>query len=162
MHIDSMLGESARLQLLKNVSEEREAMLAQAAIHIPKGETRKRAQITYLIAKVGEDTCEERIRRSPCSFSGSIGRSSIEEHVERTEIDQTTDAGEIWLLKWMLSLEIKFSSCSLTPSSCCFSSSSSQKMSPESPEGFRQRDRCGATLYINGDVIERENRLQQP
>ena len=68
MHIDSMLGETARLQLLKNVSEEREAMLAQAAINVPKGETRKRAQITYLIAKVSEETVEHLIRRSSCSF----------------------------------------------------------------------------------------------
>ena len=52
VHIDSMLGENARIQLLKNASEERETMLAQAAIHVPKGETRKRSQITYLIAKV--------------------------------------------------------------------------------------------------------------
>jgi hypothetical protein len=47
-----MFGESAKLQLLKNTTEEREAMLAQAAIHVPKGETRRRAQITYLVAKV--------------------------------------------------------------------------------------------------------------
>jgi hypothetical protein len=52
VHIDSMFAESARLQLLKNTTEERETMLAQAAIHVPKGETKKRAQITYLVAKV--------------------------------------------------------------------------------------------------------------
>jgi hypothetical protein len=55
VHIDSMFGESARLQLLKNTTEEREAMLAQAAIHVPKGETKKRSQITYLIAKVNKN-----------------------------------------------------------------------------------------------------------
>ncbi|CAF0923155.1 unnamed protein product [Rotaria sp. Silwood1] len=55
IHIDSMMGESARLQLLKNTTDERETMLAQAAIHVPKGETRKRAQITYLIAKAQHD-----------------------------------------------------------------------------------------------------------
>jgi hypothetical protein len=49
-----MFGESGRLQLLKNATEEREAMKAQAAIHVPKGETKKRAQITYLVAKVIE------------------------------------------------------------------------------------------------------------
>jgi hypothetical protein len=54
VHIDSMFGESGKLQLLKNATEEREAMAAQAAIHVPKGETRKRAQITYLIAKVNK------------------------------------------------------------------------------------------------------------
>ena len=47
-----MLGESAKLQLLKNATEERETKKAQAAIHVPKGETKRRAQITYLIAKV--------------------------------------------------------------------------------------------------------------
>ena len=47
-----MFGESAKLQLLKNATEERELMKQQAAIHVPKGETKKRAQITYLIAKV--------------------------------------------------------------------------------------------------------------
>lgn len=47
-----MFGESGRLQLLKNATEERETMKAQAAIHVPKGETKRRAQITYLIAKV--------------------------------------------------------------------------------------------------------------
>ena len=52
VHIDSMLGESARLQLLKNVTEERETIKAQAAIVVPKGEVKKRAQLTYLIAKV--------------------------------------------------------------------------------------------------------------
>jgi len=52
VHIDSMFGESGKLQLLKNATEERELMKEQAAIHVPKGETRKRAQITYLIAKV--------------------------------------------------------------------------------------------------------------
>ncbi len=30
-------------------------MLAQAAIHVPKGETKKRAQITYLVAKVNQN-----------------------------------------------------------------------------------------------------------
>lgn len=49
-----MLGDSAKIQLLKNRTEERETMLAQASIHVPKGETRKRAQITYLIAKVNQ------------------------------------------------------------------------------------------------------------
>lgn len=49
-----MISESAKLQLLKNTTEEREAMVAQAAIHVPKGEVRKRAQITYLIAKVNK------------------------------------------------------------------------------------------------------------
>jgi hypothetical protein len=52
VHIDSMFAESARLQLLKNATEERETMLAQAAIHVPKGESKKRSQITYLVAKV--------------------------------------------------------------------------------------------------------------
>ena len=47
-----MFAESARLQLLKNTTEERDTMKAQAAIHVPKGETKRRAQITYLIAKV--------------------------------------------------------------------------------------------------------------
>jgi hypothetical protein len=47
-----MFGDSARLQLLKNTTEERETMLAQAAIHVPKGEVKRRAQITYLVAKV--------------------------------------------------------------------------------------------------------------
>lgn len=47
-----MFAESARLQLLKNATEERETMKAQAAIHVPKGETKRRAQITYLVAKV--------------------------------------------------------------------------------------------------------------
>lgn len=47
-----MLGDNARLQLLKNATEERETMKAQAAIHVPKGETKRRAQITYLVAKV--------------------------------------------------------------------------------------------------------------
>jgi hypothetical protein len=56
VHIDSMLGESARLQLLKSATEERETMKAQAAIHVPKGETRKRAQITYLVAKVNQNS----------------------------------------------------------------------------------------------------------
>jgi hypothetical protein len=52
-----MFGESAKIQLLKNATgEEREIKKAQAAIHVPKGETKKRAQITYLIAKVIE-TC---------------------------------------------------------------------------------------------------------
>ncbi len=51
-----MLGESARLQLLKSATEERETMKAQAAIHVPKGETRKRAQITYLVAKVNQNS----------------------------------------------------------------------------------------------------------
>jgi len=55
VHIDSLLGDSARIQLLKNTTEERETMLAQAAIHVPKGETRKRAQITYLVAKVNRN-----------------------------------------------------------------------------------------------------------
>ncbi len=50
-----MFAESARLQLLKNATEEREAMKAQAAIHVPKGETKRRAQITYLVAKVIEN-----------------------------------------------------------------------------------------------------------
>ena len=54
VHIDAMLGDSAKIQLLKNRTEERETMLAQASIHVPKGETRKRAQITYLIAKVNQ------------------------------------------------------------------------------------------------------------
>ena len=52
VHIDSMFAESARLQLLKNATEERETMLAQAAIHVPKGEVKKRSQLTYLVAKV--------------------------------------------------------------------------------------------------------------
>lgn len=51
-----MFGESGRLQLLKNATEERETMKAQAAIHVPKGETKRRAQITYLIAKVRKKT----------------------------------------------------------------------------------------------------------
>ncbi|CAF3469127.1 unnamed protein product [Rotaria socialis] len=55
VHIDAMLGDSAKIQLLKNRTAERETMLAQAAIHVPKGETRKRAQITYLIAKAQHD-----------------------------------------------------------------------------------------------------------
>lgn len=55
VHIDSMLGDAARLQLLKNCTEERETMLKQAAIQVPKGEVRKRAQITYLIAKAQAD-----------------------------------------------------------------------------------------------------------
>ncbi len=55
VHVDSMFGESARLQLLKNATDERETMKAQAAIVVPKGETRKRAQITYLIAKVNRN-----------------------------------------------------------------------------------------------------------
>ncbi|CAF0840790.1 unnamed protein product [Rotaria sordida] len=55
VHIDSMLGDSARLQLLKNATEERETMMAQAAIHVPKGETKKRGQLTYLIAKAQHD-----------------------------------------------------------------------------------------------------------
>lgn len=49
-----MLSESARLQLLKNCSEERETMMKQAAIQVPKGELRKRGQINYLIAKVND------------------------------------------------------------------------------------------------------------
>ncbi|UJR36238.1 hypothetical protein I4U23_028970 [Adineta vaga] len=55
VHIDSMLGESAKLQLLKNATEERETMLAQAAIHVPKGEAKKRSQLTYLVAKAQHD-----------------------------------------------------------------------------------------------------------
>ncbi|CAF2961160.1 unnamed protein product [Rotaria sp. Silwood2] len=55
VHIDSMMGESARLQLLKNTTDERETMVAQAAIHVPKGEMRKRAQINYLVAKAQHD-----------------------------------------------------------------------------------------------------------
>ncbi len=55
VHIDSMFGESGKLQLLKNATEERELMKEQAAIHVPKGETRKRAQITYLVAKVNRN-----------------------------------------------------------------------------------------------------------
>lgn len=47
-----MLGEQAKIQLLKNATEERETMKAQAAIVVPKGETKRRAQITYLVAKV--------------------------------------------------------------------------------------------------------------
>lgn len=47
-----MLGDHAKLQLLKNATEERELMKQQAAIHVPKGETKRRAQITYLVAKV--------------------------------------------------------------------------------------------------------------
>jgi hypothetical protein len=47
-----MFGESAQLQLLKNATEERELMKQQAAIHVPKGETKKRGHMTYLIAKV--------------------------------------------------------------------------------------------------------------
>jgi hypothetical protein len=50
-----MYGESGRLQLLKNATDERETMLKQAAIVVPKGETRKRAQITYLVAKVNRN-----------------------------------------------------------------------------------------------------------
>ncbi|CAF4185678.1 unnamed protein product, partial [Rotaria magnacalcarata] len=50
-----MLGDSAKIQLLKNRTAERETMLAQASIHVPKGETKKRAQITYLIAKAQHD-----------------------------------------------------------------------------------------------------------
>ena len=48
-----MLGDQAKIQLLKNATEERETMKAQAAIVVPKGETKRRAQITYLVAKVG-------------------------------------------------------------------------------------------------------------
>ncbi|CAF0784709.1 unnamed protein product [Adineta ricciae] len=55
VHIDSMFAESARLQLLKNATEERETMLAQAAIHVPKGEAKKRSQLTYLVAKAQHD-----------------------------------------------------------------------------------------------------------
>lgn len=55
VHIDSMLGEQAKIQLLKNATEERETMKAQAAIVVPKGETKRRAQITYLVAKAQHD-----------------------------------------------------------------------------------------------------------
>ena len=49
-----MLGDSAKLQLLKNATEERDLMKEQAAIVVPKGEMRKRAQLPYLIAKVNQ------------------------------------------------------------------------------------------------------------
>ncbi|CAF0821854.1 unnamed protein product [Adineta steineri] len=55
VHIDSMLSESARIQLLKNATEERETMKEQAKIHVPKGETKKRGQLTYLVAKAQHD-----------------------------------------------------------------------------------------------------------
>jgi len=55
VHIDSMLGDQAKIQLLKNATEERETMKAQAAIVVPKGETKRRAQITYLVAKAQHD-----------------------------------------------------------------------------------------------------------
>ncbi|CAF1547495.1 unnamed protein product [Adineta steineri] len=50
-----MLSESARIQLLKNATEERETMKEQAKIHVPKGETKKRGQLTYLVAKAQHD-----------------------------------------------------------------------------------------------------------
>ncbi|CAF4640054.1 unnamed protein product, partial [Rotaria magnacalcarata] len=34
VHIDAMLGDSAKIQLLKNRTAERETMLAQASIHV--------------------------------------------------------------------------------------------------------------------------------
>jgi hypothetical protein len=73
-----MLSESSRIQLLKNTTEEREAMLAQAAIHVPKGEVRKRAQITYLVAKVSPiriATCQTMVWfiDESIDFAGTIG-----------------------------------------------------------------------------------------
>jgi len=55
VHIDELLGESSKQQLLRNITEEREIHAAQDSTAVPGGVAKRKHQITYLVAKAKAD-----------------------------------------------------------------------------------------------------------